>query len=132
MCTHGNSEDNMNYCNKTTIYIPAKLSGCTAVTIPSDRITAAVGGVTFEDVRGAYTMPDGSTAYDHIIKYSWWHKLNEPTIAYIATIARALIDLGETAVLVEYQRTARRDGNIGTVISARIMTAEDVKESDDE
>lgn len=55
---------------------------------------------------------------------TWWHQHQGPALIYVYKIARALIERGEEAVLVEYQRES------GTV--ARLLTRADVEEQNDD
>ncbi|CAB1282920.1 hypothetical protein [Xylella phage Cota] len=116
----------MRFADKTTISIPnhfiSMLTGEIAEIIKT--ITQQIGGVTIESARGGYVIDDGSLCIEGISKVSWWHAPQEPALIHVCKIARALIERGEEAVLVEYQREA------GTV--ARLLTKVDVEEQDDE
>ena len=116
----------MRFADKTTIYIPSHfismLTGDIAELIKT--MTYWVGGVTIESARGGYVMEDGSLCIEQISKVTWWHQHQEPAIIYVCKIARALIERGEEAVLVEYQRES------GTI--ARLITRVDVEEQDDD
>lgn len=116
----------MRFADKTTIYIPSHFISMMAGDIAEiiKTITNQLGGVTIETARGGYVMGDGSLCIEGISKVSWWHAPKEPAIIHVYKIARALIERGEEAVLVEYHREA------GTV--ARLLTKVDVEEQDDE
>lgn len=114
----------MRFADKTTIYIPSNfismMTGDIADIIKAT--TQQIGGVTIEAVRGGYVMGDGSLCIEQISKVVWWHEPQHPALIYVCKIARALIERGEEAVLVEYQRESDT--------TARLLTKVDVEESD--
>jgi len=116
----------MRFADKTTIYIPSHfismLTGDIAELIKT--MTQQIGGVTIESARGGYVMEDGSLCMEPVTKVTWWHQHQEPALIYVCKIARALIERGEEAVLVEYQRESD--------ISARLIARANVEEQDDE
>lgn len=116
----------MRFADKTTIYIPthfiSMMKGDIADIIKI--ITQQIGGATIEYVRGSYIMEDGTLCTEPISKVAWWHRHQEPALIYVYKIARTLMERGEEAVLVEYQRGS------GTI--ARLITRADVEEQNDD
>lgn len=116
----------MRFADKTTVYIPSHfISMLTGrVTDIIKTMTQHIGGVTIEAARGGYVMLDGTLCIEPISKVSWWHHPNDPALLYLCKIVREMIEQGEEAVLVEYQRPS------GT--TARLLTKVDVEEQDDD
>lgn len=116
----------MNLADKTVIYIPHLYTHYLEVQQAITAITRGCGGATHELVRGSWVCVDGTLKHEHITRITWWHKNPEPSLINLIKIARYLIEeLGEEAVMVEYQRA--ETGN-----TVRFLTAADVQESSDE
>lgn len=110
----------MRFADKTVLYIPTRfismMRGAVSDYITS--ITKRVGGVTIDDVRGAWVMADDTLCVEPMSRITWWHEQGEPAIyAMRAIVGYMLHQLGEEAVLVEVTRAHQTQALIITAAS---------------